>query len=109
MHKISIKPISINKCFKGRRFKTPSYKQYHAALLYMLPKKIDLFDKMELQIEVGFSYAGSDLDNVIKPFQDALQVKYGFNDSAIYKITAEKIIVKKGSEYIRFNLNNLNR
>ena len=36
--KIEIKPLSINKCFQGRRFKTNDYKNYEKELLLKLPK-----------------------------------------------------------------------
>jgi Holliday junction resolvase RusA-like endonuclease len=53
---------------------------------------------------VGLSNKKSDLDNVIKPFQDALQAKYKFNDHQIYHICATKMIVDRGAEFIDFGL-----
>jgi hypothetical protein len=40
----------------------------------------------------------------LKPFIDCLQLKYGFNDKWIYKISAKKKDVVKGKEYIHFEL-----
>ena len=34
---VKIKPLSINECFKGRRFKTDKYKRYERELLLILP------------------------------------------------------------------------
>ncbi len=112
MIKVDIKPLSINESWQGRRFKTPKYKHYRQALLYLLPvdKSLD-FDKqdqLELSIEWGFSNKQSDIDNCAKGFIDGLQDKYEFNDSQIYKLNLSKEIVKKGSEYIKFDIKRLN-
>jgi hypothetical protein len=37
MHKIQIKPLSVNDAWKGRRFKTDEYKVYEQVLMYKLP------------------------------------------------------------------------
>lgn len=109
MIKINIKPLSVNKCWQGRRFKTPDYKRYEKDLLLMLPNfdleaVLEESNKLNLYIEFGLSNKGNDIDNGLKPFLDILQKKYGFNDSKIYKLVVIKEIVKKGSEYIMFNL-----
>jgi len=33
-----------------------------------------------------------------------LQKKYKFNDYEIYELNVKKVIVKKGQEYIKFNI-----
>ena len=100
MIKIDIKTLSVNKCWQGRRFKTKIYKNYEEELLWILPKMKIPKGKLKLKIEVGFKNKLSDIDNILKPFIDILQKKYGFNDRDIYKIEIEKKIVKK--EYIKF-------
>ena len=107
MNKIDLKPLSVNECWKGRRFKTEKYKQFEKAVFYSLPKLGDLKPPFELSYEFGFSNPGSDLDNPIKPFTDILQKKYKFNDRDIYKLNAEKVIVGKGKEYIKFKIKEL--
>ena len=103
--KINIKPLSVNKAWKGKRFKSNMYKVYEIELLYKLPKlNIPKKIKLELNIHVGFSSKGSDLDNVCKPFQDILSKKYGFNDNQIYKLIMTKEIVPKKAEFISFNI-----
>ena len=57
--------------------------------------------------EFGFSSAASDLDNPIKPLQDILQKRYDFNDKHIYEMTAKRVKVKKGEEYLLFEINTL--
>jgi Holliday junction resolvase RusA-like endonuclease len=106
--KILIKPLSVNKAFQGRRFKTNDYKLYEKELSYLLPKRtIDKTSKLQLIIEVGYANKMSDIDNFVKPFQDVLQKKYNFNDHQIYRLNVHKVIVKKGEEYINFELINL--
>ena len=92
--RVDIKPLSINKCFQGRRFKTPDYKKYEVDVIKQLIHfdiPIDIL--IDLEITVGFSNKGSDIDNIAKPFIDILQKFYGFNDSRIYKLTLNKTIV----------------
>lgn len=101
---IDIKPISVNKCWQGRRFKTAEYKAYEQELLYKLPKKIELpKGEKSLLIQVGLSSSLSDIDNIAKPFIDILQKKYKFNDKEIYYLQIIKEDVKKGEEYIQFD------
>jgi len=103
MNKINIKAISVNICWRGRRFKTNSYQAYEKEMMYLLPKLIVPKGKLELTIKVGFSSKNADLDNVAKPLIDVLQKKYEFNDKKIYKLILEKEDVKKGDEYVYFS------
>ena len=105
MYRIDLKPLSVNQAWKGRRFKTNQYKAYIRSCRALLPK-IDVPQGCKLQIHLvfGFSSAGSDWDNPIKPYQDILQDVYGFNDSRIYRGIVDKVLVKKGSEFIEFSI-----
>ena len=104
MNKISIKPLSVNECWQGRRFKTIEYKKYERDLLLMLPKKTFKFNKFSIIIEFGFSTVLSDIDNPLKPFLDILQKKYTINDRDVYLLSVSKKVVPKGSEYIKFKI-----
>lgn len=57
---------------------------------------------IELSIIVGLSNMASDVDNVVKPFLDILQKKYGFNDKYVFRLIVEKLLVAKGAEFIEF-------
>lgn len=46
----------------------------------------------------------SDADNLVKSFQDILCEKYGFDDHLIYRYTIEKVDVKRGEEFIEFEI-----
>lgn len=108
MPKVNIKPLSVNQAWRGRRFKSASYKAYEAQILMMLPKDFEVPEgKLELSLTVGLSNKQSDIDNIAKPFIDILQKKYAFDDRQIYKLKMIKDIVKKGDEYIRFMIHPL--
>lgn len=105
---VKIKPLSVNECFQGRRFKTPTYKAYEKELLYTLPNlNISKDIPLKLEIEVGFSSRNSDLSNIIKPFEDILCKKYGIDDRWNFEINMKKKIVKKGEEYIKYSITDI--
>ena len=102
--RVNIKPLTVNKCWQGKRFKTPLYKAYEKELLLKL-KKMDIPDgNLHLSIVFGVSSKLSDWDNPVKPFQDCLQKKYGFDDRRIYEANVKKVDVKKGEEFIDFEI-----
>ena len=104
---IKIRPLSVNLCWQGRRFKTPAYKSYEQEMFCLLPKMKIPKGKLAMRIVWGFSSKASDLDNPVKPLIDILQKKYGFNDKWIYKLEVEKKDVEKGQEYISFQFTRL--
>ena len=99
-----IKPISINSCWQGRRYKTKEAKIYDKSLQLLLPKK-----KIEAQfyaVKYIFylkSILKADIDNFIKVIQDNL-VKKGIirDDRFILKIEAQKI--KSEKDYIEIEI-----
>ena len=76
--KINVNPLSVNKCWQGRRFKTPEYKRYEKELLYLLPTFKVPNGAIYINIVFGFSSKLKDIDNPLKPFLDILQIKYKF-------------------------------
>ena len=103
-YKVEIKPLSVNECWRGRRFKTDLYKNYERDLLYLLPKIEVPAPPFSVYYEFGFSSANSDIDNPVKPFQDILQKKYLFNDKEIYLMFVKRVKVSKGAEYVKFEI-----
>jgi Holliday junction resolvase RusA-like endonuclease len=115
MPKIDIKPLSVNEAWQGRRFKTKAYDKYISDMLMLLPPlrvssegDKPLNGKIELEITFGLSSCAADIDNPLKCFIDCLQKKYDFDDKMIYRLIVNKEIVKKGKEFIEFNIKNLN-
>jgi len=106
MIRIDYKPLSINQCWQGKRFKTPAYTIYESSLLYLLPNsiKVPKDKKLCLELNFGLSSKNADWDNPIKAFVDILQKKYQFNDKQIYEAHVTKVDVKKGEEFIEFDI-----
>lgn len=103
--KLNIKPVSSNRIWAGRRFKTPLYHDFEEEMFLILPKKFKVPEgKLEVYYKFGFSSKLSDVDNPIKPLTDVLQKFYGFNDKQIYKLVVEKELVKSGEEFIEFEI-----
>ena len=109
MNRVKIKPMSVNRAWAGRRFKTPEYKAYEEELLYMLPKGLKLpVGRLLLRLTIGVSNKAFDLDNSVKLILDILQKKYpSFNDKNIYGMDLWKEDVKKGKEFIEFDISPL--
>lgn len=100
MHRIKIKPLSVNECWQGKRFKTPKYIAYEMELLLLLPK-LKLSPPFNIKITFGIS-ALSDIDNPIKPFLDILQKKYDINDRDIMRLEIIKEVTKE--HFIEFDI-----
>jgi Holliday junction resolvase RusA-like endonuclease len=105
---LDVKPLSVNKCWQGRRYKTKAYKQYEAALLHLLPNlDINIHGELKISVEFGFSSKTADIDNPLKPILDILQKKYGFNDREVYELNVKKKIVQKKHEYILIKIDSI--
>ena len=109
--RLKVKPLSVNEAyavFRGRKLKSKKYRQYETAVTahlikqkvkIALPKKGQLY----LHLKIGVS-RGFDIDNAVKPFIDILQPYFNFNDNRISYLQVEKDVIKKGEEYIEFQL-----
>ena len=104
MNKVKIKPLSANNAWQGRRYKTEDYKVYERDLGFLLPKIDVPTGRLQVKYTFGLSNKGADGDNCIKQFQDIISKKYGFNDNKIYHWDVWKVDVKKGEEYIEFEI-----
>lgn len=101
--RINYKPLSVNRCWLGRRRKTADYREYEVDIIELLPSDIDVPEgPLQIYLQWGFSSKLADYDNPIKPFQDILQQFYQFDDKNIWDAHISKRLVKKGEEYIDF-------
>lgn len=107
MKVVNIKALSVNSCYQGRRFKNNNHKKYVTNVLSQLENYKIGKPPYKLELEIGLSSKLQDLDNCIKVFQDCLTIKYKFNDRDIFELHAKKEIVKKGFEYIKYNISEL--
>lgn len=74
-----MKPITANKMWQGRRFKTPEYKAWRESFNILVPKreKHCFADKTLVEVDITLylnlrSFKISDVDNYAKPILDAL-------------------------------------
>ncbi len=105
---VPVKPLSVNQVWQGKRFKTKKYSLYEKEVLLLLKPMQVPVPPYEIRFKFGVSSKLADWDNPVKPFQDILQKKYGFDDKHIERAVVEKVLVPKGSEFVEFELNTLN-
>lgn len=98
-----IKPLSINKAFQGRRFKTQDYKQFEKDFSTLIKyQKMKKF-KGSVKIEIGFGFKNklSDIDNCLKPIFDVLvKNKIIEDDRFINELYVKKSISAEDYFYI---------
>jgi Holliday junction resolvase RusA-like endonuclease len=103
--KINQKPLSVNQAWQGKRYKTPAYKDYEKAMIFMMPKgNIESLEMLRVEFFFGFSNSASDLDNPVKLLMDIAQKRYGFNDKNVFELNVRKCLVKKGQEFIQMGI-----
>jgi len=107
MNEVNIKPISVNECYKGRRYRTPKYDKYERDLRFILPKIVMPEPPYKIHFVFGLSSLASDGDNCVKNTQDVISKHYGFNDKLIKRWVIEVEKTKKGQEFFKFNLESL--
>lgn len=100
--RVSVKPMSVNLAYKGRRYRTKEYDAHEKNVFSMLPKLIIPEPPYHIYFKFCFSTTNADCDNPLKIQIDLLQKFYNFNDRNVYKLTVEKTIVPKGHEYFEF-------
>lgn len=106
-YRIDVKPLSVNDIFTGMRRRTKEYNKYIRAVKKLLPPIVLPPPPFKIYLEFGQSSKGADFDAGIKAFVDIVSTFYEFNDNLIYEGVIKKIIVSKGSEYVRFNIESL--
>jgi len=83
---IPIKPMSINTCYQGRRFRTGVFKKWQEAVLYSLPSGYCEGKAYALTIYIYLKDpTRSDLDNYIKPLVDCCVKKGLLTDDRYVK------------------------
>lgn len=107
LNKISVKPLSVNRLFQGRRFRTEEYDIYEKEILRLLPDLEVGSPPYKVTIVFGLSNNAADADNYTKAFIDIAQKRYNFNDKYITELHIYKRITAKKEEYISFNIETL--
>ena len=89
---IIIHPLSVNECWKGRRFKTPAYKSYEKELCALLPRQKMIKGMVKVDFFFGHPNAmKTDVDNLLKPLLDII-TKAGYieDDRYVMELSAKK-------------------
>lgn len=94
---IDIKPLSANKIWQGRRYKTYEYQKYEKKFLSLLPEKEQIDGKVGINLTFFLHYPQRcDIDNFFKAVLDILQKrKYIKDDRNIYYLEGHKIKTSK--------------
>lgn len=106
---VQVLPLSTNKMSGARKtYETKNYLEYRDVIARVAGGHygIDKKDKFLLTVEVGFSNKRADCDNCLKPLLDSIVacVDDAFDDSQVYRIEVDKVIVKKSQEYLKVRL-----
>lgn len=115
MIRIPVKPLSNNRAWKVTAnpkrgvyvYKSADYLKFEKEVKEILDNYdfIHLPDEGYLKFEATFGVSmRMDLDNCVKNFMDVLESYYGFKDVRVDEIHIKKDRVKRGAEYIEFNL-----
>lgn len=106
MYELRLKPLSVNKAYKGRKFRTPEHKLFKDKA-HILLKNLNLEPlkpKQEFFVIYKFHIsANSDWDNCVKTVQDAICEALKTDDRYISGAYVRKIRVKRGDERIEFD------
>ncbi|AHK11893.1 hypothetical protein CHOED_033 [Vibrio phage CHOED] len=99
-------PLSTNKMSGARKtYETKEYLCYRDVIARVAGGTygISKTDKFLLTVEVGYSNKRADADNCLKPLLDSITacVDDSFDDCQVYRIEVDKVIVKKGQEYLK--------
>lgn len=97
---LAIPPLSVNRAWQGRRFKTKEYDEWRSTGLLLLKRNDPLKQAFPQELQntttpFGLSLVAtlgnsSDIDNITKPILDLLALYYGFNDKRIDFLIAQK-------------------
>ena len=105
MVKLDIKPLSLNKAYRGRRFSTQELKDFKDTIVFKMLRPMKIPEgRLSVKYRFGVSQKNVDGDNLIKSFQDSLAEAYGFNDNLIFHWDVTKVITQKGKEFIEFSI-----
>ena len=105
---LETKPLTVNKVWQGRRFKTKIYKDYEKELFILLKGQKQTKGQVEVILEFYLKYdKTSDVDNFVKPLLDIL-VKSGIieDDRNIRHLDLYKYHSKK--DYVNITINKWN-
>lgn len=90
---IDIKPLSVNKAWRGRKYKTNDYLHYETDVYFLLPNNQSVHGVVEIWYTFYLkNHKATDISNLIKLLEDVL-VKKGIidDDRFVYSFHVKKI------------------
>ena len=90
---VDVKPLSVNKAWQGRRFKTDDYLSYENEVYFLLPNGEHVAGMVEIWYTFYLkNHKATDTSNLIKLLED-IMVKKGLieDDRYVYSFHAKKI------------------
>ena len=107
MYHIPVQALSQNQAWKGRRYKSPEYRQYqqtiNAYLKTLQLPKLKPKEEYFLLYEFGIP-TRQDASNCVKLFEDILSDHLGTNDRYVMQFHCRKVITKREDCYIKFDV-----
>ena len=98
--KINVHPLSVNKCWQGRRFKTKDYLNYEEEVLYLIGRNEMITGYVGVEYDFYIkNFKLSDVGNLEKPLTDII-VKAGLIEDDRFIITM-KLTKHKIAKYIK--------
>ena len=104
---LPLKPISTNKLYTGRRWKSAAAKQFEKDIaLHLLAACRDrTLPDGELAIHFQFGTSRRmDVSNCVKLVEDCIARHFGIDDRRFTAQTVVRVPVKKGQEFITFRI-----
>jgi len=101
---VKIKPLSVNRAFQGRRFKTKEHKKYEEELLWLLKgkKKVKGFYSISFIFHIK-NFLVSDVDNLAKITSDCI-VKAGLVDDDRFCLEMHLKKVRSKEDWFEFKI-----
>ena len=107
MHSVKIKALSVNDAWQGRRYKSQKYTKFSNEMnlqLVLLNKPQVPDGPINIHYRFHISNMNTDVDNLIKAFQDVLFKWLEVDDRRIVNLIAGKVKCRKGEEKIEWDI-----
>ena len=103
--KLPIKPLSTNSLYVGRKVRSKAFRQFEADMATLLavkrPPAPPADVPLALDIRMGTTRR-QDLDNGLKALIDSICNYFSIDDRRIAGLTAVRVTVKPGDEFVTF-------
>ena len=102
---IPIKPLTVNKAYRGRKYKSPEYKEWTEKMDLLLLKHAPPGPLPEGDLFIFFNFGmtlQNDTDNPVKSAKDRIAKHYGINDRRFRSHAADRIKQPRDGGFIEF-------